>query len=208
MPNEKSISKRLLERLPRDKQLILIEAFRKHGIYERDPILLLFLEVLENQDKSIAREAATQRKILGVIHDPKTWQKLLLSRFLSWVLGPIIGASIVLGGIYYLRKAEMEPLKQVLKDPKPLGALLSQSEDTLKKSEEYTRTMTALVGLMNVPDATFAIRDNKMLVRLPKENFSISEVEDSVLLEFHDLNRQTSRTLQEIAESARGEQRR
>jgi hypothetical protein len=200
VPNEKSIAKQLLERLPREKQLILIEAFRKHGIYERDPILLLFLEVLENQDKSIAKGLDGHQKILERIYDSKTWKKLLTSKFVSWVAGPVIGASIVLYGIHYQRKNEIDQLKRVLQNPPAIGALISDSARGLEQYRREMKALISLVGFIQVPESSINFRGKVMTMTFKKDQVTITEEGDTIKIKLEDPNSDLARILERMSQ--------
>jgi hypothetical protein len=206
VPNENSIAKQLLERLPREKQLLLMDAFRKHGIYERDPIILLFLEVLENQDKSIAKGLHGHQKILEKIYDSKTWKKLLTSKFVSWVAGPVIGASIVLYGIHYQRKNEIDQLKRVLQDPPAIGALISDSARGLEQYRREMKALISLVGFIQVPESSINFRGKVMTMTFKKDQVAISEEGDTIKIRLEDQRSDLARILERMSQENEGGQ--
>ncbi len=206
MPNEKSIAKQLLERLPREKQLILMDALRKHKIYEQDPIILLFLEVLENQDKSIAKGLDGHQKILERIYDSKTWKKLLTSKFVSWVAGPVVGASIVLYGIHYQRKNEIDQLKRVLQNPPAIGALISDSARGLEQYRREMKALISLVGFIQVPESSINFRGKVMTMTFKKDQVTITEEGDTIKIKLEDPNSDLARILEQMSQEEEGGQ--
>jgi hypothetical protein len=206
VPNEKSIAKQLLERLPREKQLILMDALRKHKIYEQDPIILLFLEVLENQDKSIAKGLDGHQKILERIYDSKTWKKLLTSKFVSWVAGPVVGASIVLYGIHYQRKNEIDQLKRVLQNPPAIGALISDSARGLEQYRREMKALISLVGFIQVPESSINFRGKVMTMTFKKDQVTITEEGDTIKIKLEDPNSDLARILEQMSQEEEGGQ--
>jgi len=170
--------------------LLLRDALKRNGVYERDPIILLFLEVLENQDRAIFRGLEQERKTLKAISSPTTFNAILQSRAITWVVGPLIAGAIIFTSILFARRAEIQAFKKVVDNPQSIALAMTEGSKAMKETRPDIEAIRAIAILMRIPDAKISIRGEELLVEFPKNNTSVTEDDGIVTIKLLDKSRE------------------
>lgn len=198
MTNEKTSLETLLARLPRHRQLLLRDALKRHGVYEKDPIILLFLEVLENQDRAVLRGLEQERKTLKAIYNPTTFNAILKSRLVTWVVGPIVAGLILMTIILFARKGEIQALQKVVDEPQSVAVAMTQGAKAMREARGDIESVKATAILMNIPEAVFAVRGEELVIQFPKARATVSEDEEKVTIRLSDKSRELRNILENM----------
>lgn len=192
MSNEKDSLETLLARLPRHRQLLLRDSLKRSGIYEKDPLILLFLEVLENQDRAITEGLKKEKEVLHGIYHHKTWRKILASRLLSWVVGPLLASAVILTSIHLSRKDEIQALQKVVDNPKGLGLAMMEGAKAIRDSRVQLKTLMIMTSLLSMPEGTLKISKQQLVISFPKDSATVQQDEKDISIRINipaDINK-------------------
>lgn len=131
-----------------------------------DPILMLFVELMERQEmarKSIGetvhgavrREHEEQRRILQAIYHPRTWKRLLASRILGWIVAPAVLAAVILWGLENISSKQLKVLSNFTRDTSTIMAFtdhMKTAAGLATEAQKNAETMLAVGALLNHPN--------------------------------------------------------
>ena len=181
MANDISNRTRLLQAIPKDRQLALAKALEKHGIEDDDPLVLLCIEILEGEARHIQNEFKRHHPILKEIYREETWHKILTSRLMTFVVGPLIATGLIMTFVMFFRKTEVEAFRTVVEDPKSVSVALI---DGAKALRETSQNMKAMAILLNLPDAVIGSSKNgKVVIQFPTDQASVTQGPKKISLE-------------------------
>jgi hypothetical protein len=186
---------RLLKAIPRDRQLVIAKSLEKHGIDDDEPLLLLCIEILEGEARHIQAEFKRYHPLLKEIYQEKTWHKLLTSKIMTWVVGPVIAGAIIFGSIMFARKAEIQALEKIVDDPKSIAVAMTEGATAMKDSRQDIQALQSIGILLNLPQSVVAIRNEKLVIQLPKNEVEITEDGEKVTIRLGSSQRQLERIL-------------
>jgi hypothetical protein len=186
---------RLLKAIPRDRQLVIAKSLEKHGIDDDEPLLLLCIEILEGEARHIQAEFKRYHPLLKEIYQERTWHKLLTSKIMTWVVGPVIAGAIIFGSIMFARKAEIQALEKIVDDPKSIAVAMTEGATAMKDSRQDIQALQSIGILLNLPQSVVAIRNEKLVIQVPKNEVEITEDGEKVTIRLGSSQRQLERIL-------------
>lgn len=187
--NDASNRARLLKSIPKDRQLLLAKALEKHGIEDDDPLVLLGIEILEGEARHIQAEFKRYHPLLEEIYQEETWHKLLTSKLMTFVIGPLAAGTIFFTVYAFARKSENEALQKLVDEPQSVALAINEGSKAMKNAKADMDSMRAAAVLMNIPEAVFAIKGKELLVQFPKNKATVTETEDKVIIKLSDPTR-------------------
>lgn len=189
MATTPSNRERLLKAIPRDRQVIVAKSLERHGIDDDEPLLLLCIEILEGEARHIQNEFKRHHPILKEIYREKTWHKLLTSKIVTYIIGPLIGGAIFFGFFALSRKSENEELQRIVSETKSFSILMKEGSEAISETKEDVNAIQAIAMLMNIPEVVIGVRDQQLVVQFPKNKVTISEAGDKVVIRLTNPNR-------------------
>ena len=195
MATTPSNRERLLKAIPRDRQLVIAKSLEKHGIDDDEPLLLLCSEILEGEARHIQAEFKRYHPLLKEIYQEKTWHKLLTSKIMTWVVGPVVAGAIIFCSIMFARKAEIQALEKIVDDPKSIAVAMTEGATAMKDSRQDIQALQSIGILLNLPQSVVAIRNEKLVIQVPKNEVEITEDGEKVTIRLGSSQRQLERIL-------------
>jgi hypothetical protein len=186
---------RLLKAIPRDRQLVIAKSLEKHGIDDDEPLLLLCIEILEGEARHIQAEFKRYHPLLKEIYQEKTWHKLLTSKIMTWVVGPVIAGAIIFGSIMFARKAEIQALEKIVDDPKSIAVAMTDGAKAMRESGKDIDALQSIAVLLNLPQSVVAMRNEQLVIQVPKNEVNISEDGEKVTIRLSNSKNQLQRIL-------------
>jgi hypothetical protein len=186
---------RLLKAIPHDRQLVIAKSLDKHGIDDDEPLLLLCIEILEGEARHIQAEFKRYHPLLKEIYQEKTWHKLLTSKIMTWVVGPVIAGAIIFGSIMFARKAEIQALEKIVDDPKSIAVAMTEGATAMKDSRKDVDALQSIAVLLNLPQSVVAMRNEQLVIQVPKNEVNISEDGEKVTIRLSNSKNQLQRIL-------------
>ncbi len=195
MATTPSNRERLLKAIPRDRQLVIAKSLEKHGIDDDEPLLLLCIEILEGEARHIQAEFKRYHPLLKEIYQEKTWHKLLTSKIMTWVVGPVIAGAIIFGSIMFARKAEIQALEKIVDDPKSIAVAMTDGAKAMRESGKDIDALQSIAVLLNLPQSVVAMRNEQLVIQVPKNEVNISEDGEKVTIRLSNSKNQLQRIL-------------
>ena len=151
-------------------------------------------KILEGEARHIQDEFKLHHKLLTDIYQPSTWKKLLTSRIVTWVAGPLLAGTIIMTAILFSRKAEIEALQKVVDNPQSIALAMTEGTKTMRETESQLKTIKIIAGLLQIPESTMRLRGEQLLIRFPSESAVVTTNDGAVVLRFN-IPEQTRQTL-------------
>lgn len=182
MENDISNRKRLLQAIPKDRALIVAKALEKHGLADDDPLILLCIEILEGEARHIQDEFKRHHPILKEIYREHTWHKILTSRLMTFVIGPLVAGAIFFTFMAFARKSENQALQKIVDDPKGFALAMTDGAEAIKKTRAEINSTRAMATLLNIPEAVVGSKDGQIVVQFPKSKAEVTEGKERITI--------------------------